>query len=105
MQTKVIKNNKITEKQTKKQKVQNMKKNFQKLSLVSFISSAVVFVINYFFFHFVTDEGISLVWQPEAGKPFVADLIGIFATLFLFGAAISALCAVILFDKNDKSEE
>ena len=82
-----------------------MRKKLFKLSLCQLAISAFVFIVNYFFFHFVTDEGISLVWQPEAGKPFVADLIGIFATLFLFGAAISALCAVILFDKNDKSEE
>ena len=82
-----------------------MRKKLFKLSLCQLAISACVFIVNYFFFHFVTDEGISLVWQPEAGKPFVADLIGILATLFLFGAAISALCAVILFDKNDKSEE
>ena len=82
-----------------------MRKRLFKLSLWQLAISAFVFIVNYFFFHFVTDEGISLVWQPEAGKPFVADLIGIFAPLFLFGAAVSALCAVILFDKNDKSEE
>ena len=82
-----------------------MRKRLFKLSLWQLAISAFVFIVNYFFFHFETDEGISLVWQPEAGKPFVADLIGILATLFLFGAAISALCAVILFDKNDKSEE
>ena len=82
-----------------------MRKKLFTLSLCQLAISAFVFIVNYFFFHFVTDEGISLVWQPEAGKPFVADLIGILATLFLFGAAISALCAVILFDKNDKSEE
>ena len=81
-----------------------MKRNFQKLSLVSFISSAVVFAINYFFFHFVTDEGISLVWQPEAGKPFVADLIGQLGVLFIFGSIVSLLCAYILCDQNNKEE-
>ena len=72
-----------------------------KFSLIQLIISAVIFVFNYFFFHFVTDTGISLVFQSEPGKPFVANLIGIFATLFLFGSAISALAAFILFDKND----
>ena len=33
--------------------------------------------------------------------PFVADLIGVFATLFLFASVISLLCAFILFDKED----
>jgi len=78
-----------------------MRKRFLKMSLAELIISAVSFVINYFFFHFVTDDGISLVWQPEAGKPFVADLIGVFATLFLFASVISLLCAFILFDKED----
>ena len=103
MQTKVIKNNKITEKQTKKQKVHNMKKNFQKLSLVSFVSSAVVFVINYFFFHFVTDDGISLVWQPEAGKPFVADLIGQLGVHLLAAAIISLMISIIFFPKSENN--
>ena len=77
-----------------------MKKKLNKFSLVSFISSAVVFVINYFFFHFVTDSGITTTWQPEAGKPFVADLIGNLGVLFIFGSAVSALCALVLFEKE-----
>ena len=89
----------------KNERAKNMKKNFQKLSLVSFISSAIVFVINYFFFHFVTDEGITFIWQPEAGKPFVADLIGNLGVLFIFGSIVSLLCAFILFDKNNRNEE
>ena len=54
-----------------------MKNKLLKLSMWQGIIAAGIFVINYFFYHFVTDEGISLVWQPEAGKPFVADLIGL----------------------------
>ena len=45
----------------------------------------------------MTDDGITLVWQAEAGKPFVANLIGIFATMFLFGA-VSAFVASYIFD-------
>ena len=78
-----------------------MRKKLLKMSLAELIISAVSFVINYFFFHFVTDDGITLVWQPEAGKPFVADLIGIFATLFLFASVISLLSAFILTDKDN----
>ncbi len=80
------------------------RKNCMKLSLCSFISSAVVFVINYFFFHFVTDNGISAVWQPEAGKPFVADLIGQLGVSLLFLAIASLMVALIFFPK-EKSEK
>ena len=80
------------------------RKRLLKFSMWQAIIGAVVFVINYFFFHFVTDSGISLQWQPEPGKPFVTELIGIFGVLFLFGAVVSLLAALIFFDKN-KSED
>ena len=78
-----------------------MKKKLNKFSLVSFISSAVVFVINYFFFHFVTDDGITLVWHPEAGKPFVADLIGQLGVHLLAAAIISLMISIIFFPKSE----
>lgn len=77
-----------------------MQKKLLKLSLIMIIIAAVIFVINYFFFHFVTDDGITTVWQPEAGKPFVADLIGNLGVLFIFGSAVNLLFALIVF--NDK---
>ena len=77
-----------------------MKKKLLKLSAVEGIISLVLFIINFFFFHFVTDTGITTVFQEEAGKPFVAMLIGIFAVLNLFGALISLLLSLIVFDKN-----
>ena len=75
-----------------------MRRKLIKFSLCQLIISAVCFAINYFFYHFVTDSGITKVFQPEPGKPFVAMLIGIFATLFLFGSAVSILAAYILAD-------
>ena len=54
------------------------RKNLLKLSLITLIIGLLVLAIAYFFFHFVTDEGITLTWHPEAGKPFVTDFIGIF---------------------------
>jgi len=74
-----------------------MKKKLLKLSLVFIISAVVVFIINYFFFHFVTDSGITLEWQPEAGKPFVADLIGNLGVLCVFGSLASLLTAFFVF--------
>lgn len=75
---------------------------FLKLSLYSLISSVITFIINYFFFHFVTDEGISLTWQEEAGKPFVANLIGILAILFLFASIMCLLITIIFYPKEEK---
>ena len=77
-----------------------MRKKLQKFSLVQLIIAAVVFVINYFFFHFVTDAGITTVWQPQPRKPFVADLMGMLGTLFLFGSASALLASFILADKE-----
>ena len=79
-----------------------MRRRLIKFSLWQLIISAVCFVINYFFYHFVTDTGITTVFQTEPGKPFVAMLIGIFATLFLFGSAVSLLAAFTLADKENK---
>ena len=60
------------------------RKNFLKLSLVSFVISLVLLAIAYYFFHYVTDSGFTLTWHPEAGKPFVTDMIGQFcSTLFM----------------------
>lgn len=77
-----------------------MRRKLFKLSLAQLIASAVTFLINYFFYHFVTDDGISAVWQPEAGKPFVSEMIGTLATLFLFGAAVSLMAAFIFTKKE-----
>ena len=78
-----------------------MRKKLFKFSLIMLITSLAIFVINYFFFHFVTDSGISLTWQPEPGKPFVADLIGILATLFLFGSATSFIAAIVFTEPEN----
>ncbi len=82
-----------------------MRRRLLKLSMWQGIIAAAIFVFNYFFFHFVTDEGISLIWHPEAGKPFVTDLIGNLGVLFIFGSLVSLLCANILFDKTEENKE
>lgn len=79
-----------------------MKKKLNKLSIYSLIISAVIFIFNFFFFHFVNDDGtISKVFNEEAGKPFVAMLIGFLATLFLFTAIISFIASRIFCDKGE----
>ena len=76
------------------------RKNLLKLSLITLIIGVIVLAIAYFFFHFVTDEGITLTWHPEAGKPFVTDLIGIFGVLFLWSSAMSLIIALVFYKKE-----
>lgn len=78
------------------------KRKLLKFSLFSLIIGAAVLLIAFFFFHFVTDTGITTVFQKEAGKPFVAELIGDLGVLFIFASAISALMAAIFFEKGKK---
>ena len=77
------------------------RKNLLKVSLYSLIISVVIFVINYFFFHFVTDDGITKTWHPEAGKPFVADLIGQLGVLMLFFSVATLMIGLICYKKED----
>ena len=74
-----------------------MRKKFLKISLCMLIIALVVFIFNYFFFHFVTDDGITLTWQPEAGKPFVAGLIGNLGVLFLFSSIETFIIALVFY--------
>ena len=77
-----------------------MRKKLFKLSWITLVIGLGLLAITYFFFHFVTDEGITLVWHPEAGKPFVTDMLGMLSVLFLFGSAMSALIALIFTEKE-----
>lgn len=75
-------------------------KSLKKFSLITLIIGLVVLVIAFFFFHFVTDTGITTVFQKEAGKPFVTLLIGIFGVLNVFASLISFISAIIFFPKD-----
>lgn len=75
-------------------------KSLKKFSLITLIIGLVVLVIAFFFFHFVTDTGITTVFQQEAGKPFVTLLIGIFGVLNVFVSLISFISAIIFFPKD-----
>lgn len=77
------------------------KKNFQKLSLITLITGLIILIISYFTFHFVTDEGITLTWHPEAGKPYVTILIAIFGVLFIFSSAISFIISQVFFKEDN----
>ena len=78
------------------------KQKLLKLSLITLLIGLAVLAIAYFFFHFVTDSGVTLQWHPEAGKPFVTDMIGQLGVLFLFSSAMSAISALVFFDEDKK---
>ena len=73
-----------------------LRKRLYKLSAICFVIAVIVFIINYFVFHYVTDDGITLIWHPEAGKPFVTNLIGNLGADMVFASIVSALCAKII---------
>ena len=77
------------------------KKSLRKFSLICAIIGVVVLIIAYFFFHFVTDSGITLTWHPEAGKPFVTDLIGNFGILFIWSSVISFIASIVFFKDKE----
>ena len=81
------------------------KEHLFKISLICLICAIVSCTISYFFFHFVTDEGITLTWHPEAGKPFVSDMLGTLTTLFFFAAAFCLIIALVVFKEEKETIE
>jgi len=90
-----------------------MKKRFLELSLTSFITAAVLFVLNYICFHYTGDDrpnGIAFMftaYHDECEKPFVTDLLGQLATLMLFTSIVSLMIVSIFYRKrkNEKALE
>lgn len=74
-------------------------------ALITLAIGLVLLGIAYYFFHFVTDDGLTLTFHEEAGKPYVTMLIGVFAVHFVAASALSALFALIFFDKAEISAE
>ena len=81
----------------------NTRKRLFKLGIIFLIIALVVFAINYYVFHYVTDDGLTQTWHEEPGKPFVTDLIGQLGTLLTFGSISSFLVGAVVF-KNDKKK-
>ena len=61
-------------------------------------------VISYFFYHFVTDTGISLTWNEEPGKPFVTNMIANLGVMFLFGSVTSVFLALLQDKTQDEAK-
>ena len=75
------------------------RKNLMTLSVISGIVGLVMEVLAYFCFHFRGDEGFH-AWQPEAGKPFVTDMIGIFGILMIFACVVFLMIAQVCYPKQ-----
>ena len=82
----------------------NRKKLFN-FAFINFICGIFVLAVAFFFFHFVTDTGITTTFQQEAGKPFVTMLIGMFGVLFMFSSVTSIIIALVFFEKGKKEEK
>ena len=80
------------------------KKTLLTFSWITCAIGAFLMVVAYFFFHFVTDNGIQFVWHPEVEKWYVTILIGVLGVLFLFASAISLLSACLFF-KDDTEKD
>lgn len=76
------------------------KTNLRKFALYCLIIGLIVFVISFFMFHFVTDEGITTVFQKEAGKPFVTNMVANLGVLFVFTSIISFMASFIFFKEE-----
>lgn len=79
------------------------KKHCLLISLILAGSSLIMYVLTYICFHYVTDNGFTSIKQEEAGKPFVTNCLGTFATLCVFGALVFLLIALVVF-KNKKTK-
>ena len=79
-----------------------MKKKLTTLAVWCFVLSAVLLVVSYFMFHYLTDAGFTTVWHPEAGKPFVTEMVADLGVLFLFSGIMSLITARIFFPNEDR---
>lgn len=74
-----------------------MKQKFRKLSVWSFVLAAVLFALSFLLFHFLTDSGVTTVFQQEAGKPFVTEMAADLGVLFLFTGILCRMIEKIFF--------
>ena len=74
-----------------------MKKKFEKLSVRSFVLAAVLLALSFVMFHFLTDSGFTTVFQQEAGKPFVTEMMADLGVLFLFSGILYRMIAKIFY--------
>lgn len=79
-----------------------MKRKCRKLSFALLVSAVIVFVIAYFFYHYLTPDGFMSVWQPEPAKPYVTFLVAILGVLLLLSSIETFFVSSIFFGKEEK---
>ena len=79
------------------------RKNLMTLSVISGIVAVVMEILAYVCFHFLGDDGFH-AWQPEAGKPFVTDMIGFFGVLMIFACVVFLMIACVCYPKKKQVE-
>lgn len=78
-----------------------MKEKFKRLSAWSYALAVAIFLLSFLVFHYITPEfTISPVFQKEAGKPMVTQLLSILGVLFLFSGILNQMIAVIFFPEE-----
>lgn len=76
---------------------------FLKLSLITFTIGVAILVLAFFSFHYLTDTGISSIWNEEADKPYITELLGDFGIINI-AVASTSLLIYFIFDKNKTIE-
>lgn len=74
-----------------------MKKKFVTLGWVCIGLALVLFALSFGLFHFLTDSGFTTVFQTEAGKPFVTEMVADLGVLFCFSGCMSLLISRIFY--------
>ena len=77
-----------------------MKQKFKKLSNWCFLLAVILFALSFVLFHYLTDSGFTSVWQPEAGKPFVTEMVADLSVLFFFSGILCRMIAGIFFPEK-----
>ncbi|MBQ2723648.1 MAG: hypothetical protein IJF72_03225 [Clostridia bacterium] len=76
---------------------------FLKLSLITFTIGVAILVLAFFSFHYLTDTGISSIWNEEADKPYITELLGDLGIINI-AVASTSLLIYFIFDKNKTIE-
>ena len=78
----------------------SMNRKLKKLSVRCFLLALVLFALSFVMFHFLTDSGLTAVFQQEAGKPFITEMVADLSVLFLFAGIFSRMVARLFFPEN-----
>lgn len=82
-----------------------MKKKFDILAIWSFALAVGIFLLAFYVFHYVRPNGaFTLVYQKEAGKPLVSQMLANLGVLFLFSGIMNVLIGNIFFRNNTNKE-